>query len=103
MPKIVFVNKDGSKTEVNAKNGQTILDVAQDNNITDLIGACNGSCACGTCHVYIDEETLKKIEQPKEEEENVLDVVFDVKQNSRLACQVVVNDKMNNAVITIPE
>ena len=68
-----------------------------------FIGACGGSCACGSCHVYIDEETLKKIEPAKEEEEDVLDIVFNLKTNSRLACQVVVSGTMEGAIITIPE
>ena len=102
MPKITFIQKDGSKIEVNAEVGKTLLEVAEQNNI-ELIGACGGSCACGSCHVYIDEETLKKIESPKEDEENVLDVVFNIQPNSRLACQVVVSEEMDGAIITIPE
>lgn len=102
MPKIIFIQKDGIQVEVDAKNGQTLLDVAKENNI-DLMGACDGSCACGSCHVYIDEETLKKIEPPKDDEENVLDIVFDLQHNSRLACQVVVDEKMDGAIITIPK
>ena len=102
MPKITFIQKDGSKIEVNAEVGKTLLEVAEQNNI-ELIGACGGSCACGSCHVYIDEETLKKIEPAKEDEENVLDVVFNIQPNSRLACQVVVSEEMDGAIITIPE
>ena len=102
MPKITFIQRDGKRIEVDAKIGQTLLEVAEQNNI-ELIGACGGSCACGSCHVYIDEETLKKIESPKEDEENVLDVVFNIQPNSRLACQVVVSEEMDGAIITIPE
>lgn len=102
MPKITFIQRDGKRIEVDAKVGQTLLEVAEQNNI-ELVGACGGSCACGSCHVYIDEETLKKIEPPKEDEENVLDVVFNIQPNSRLACQVVVSEEMDGAIITIPE
>ena len=100
MVKMTFI-KDQQKIEVNAKIGQTLLEVARENNV-DLIGACDGNCACGSCHVYIDENTLKKITPAKEEEENVLDVVFNIKPNSRLACQVVVSEDLENAIITIP-
>ena len=101
MAKITFIQANGEKKIVNAENGKTLLDVAKENDI-NLTGACDGACACGTCHVYIDEQTLSKIEQPKEDEENVLDIVFNVQPNSRLACQVVVNDKIEGAIISIP-
>ena len=102
MAKITFIQADGEKKIVEAENGKTLLEVAKENDIA-LMGACDGACACGTCHVYIDEQTLSKIEKPKEDEENVLDIVFNVQQNSRLACQVVVSDEMDGAIITIPE
>ena len=102
MVAITFINKDKTEIKVDAKVGQTLLEVAKENNI-DLIGACDGNCACGSCHIYIDEETLKKIEPAKEDEDNVLDIVFNLQQNSRLACQVIVSEEMEGAVITIPE
>ncbi len=101
MVTITFIKGDVSK-KVDAEVGKTLLQVAEENNI-ELVGACGGSCACGSCHVYIDEETLKKIEPAQEEEEDVLDIVFDLKPNSRLACQVVVSEAMDGAIITIPE
>lgn len=102
MTKLTFIDKNKNQISVRAENGKSILDIAKENNI-DLMGACDGNCACGTCHVYIDEETLKKIEPATEDEENVLDIVFNLQQNSRLACQVIVNEKMEDAIITIPE
>ena len=102
MPKITFIQKNGLKKEIDATIGKTLLEVAKENDI-DLMGACDGMCACGSCHVYIDEDTLKKINPPKEEEENVLDVVFNLQENSRLAGQIVVSEDIDGAVITIPE
>ena len=101
MVAITFI-KGGVSKKVDAEVGKTLLQVAEENQI-ELVGACGGSCACGSCHVYIDEETLKKIEPAKEEEEDVLDIVFNLKTNSRLACQVVVSETMEGALITIPE
>lgn len=100
MAKITFIQVNGEKKIVNAKNGKTLLEIAKENDIA-LMGACDGACACGTCHVLIDEQTLSKIEKPQENEENVLDIVFNVQPNSRLACQVVVSEKMDGAIITI--
>ncbi len=101
MPKITFIQKDNSEIEVEAEIGKTLLDVIKENNI-NLIGACDGACACGTCHVLIDEETLSKIEPAKEDEENILDIVFGIQHNSRLACQVIITEQMEDAIITIP-
>lgn len=102
MPKITFIQNNGSKITINASVGKTLLDVAKDNNI-NLIGACDGSCACGSCHVLIDEKTLSKIKPATEDEENVLDIVFNVQSNSRLACQVIVCEEMDGAIVTIPK
>ena len=102
MAKITFIQANGEKKTVDAENGKTLLEIAKENNI-NLTGACDGACACGTCHVYIDEQTLSKMKTPKEDGENVLDIVFNVQPNSRLACQVVVGDEMDGAVVTIPE
>ena len=101
MPKITFIQKDNSEIEVKAEIGKTLLDIIKENNI-NLIGACDGACACGTCHVLIDEETLSKIEPAKEDEENILDIVFGIQHNSRLACQVIITEQMEDAIITIP-
>ena len=102
MTKLTFITKNEEKIEIDAENGKTILEVAEENNIP-LIGNCGGNCACGSCHIYIDEEHLNKIEKATEDEENVLDVVFNLQSNSRLACQIAVCDELDGAIITIPE
>lgn len=102
MVKIIFIQNDKTKIEVSANVGQTLLDVIKANSI-NVIGACDGACACGTCHVYIDDSTLKKIESASDDEKNVLDIVFNVQPNSRLACQIVITEEMDGMVVTIPE
>lgn len=99
MIKLKFISSEGEKV-VEANEGISILDVARTNGI-NLMGACEGACACGTCHIYIDEEHLAKIEKPSENEENVLDIVFNLQQNSRLACQVITCKELDGAVITV--
>ena len=99
---LTFIQQDGVKMQVsvNELSRVSLLEVAKNNNIA-IIGACDGACACGTCHVKIDKEHLSKIEKPKENEENVLDIVFNVEDNSRLACQVYVCKELDGATITI--
>ena len=102
MIKITFIQTDGVEKNISVDENEKIslLEVAKRNNI-EIMGACDGACACGTCHVKIDKEHLSKIEKPSENEENVLDIVFNVEDNSRLACQVKVCKELDGAIITI--
>ena len=99
---ITFIQTDGVKKSVSVNEDEKIslLEVAKQNNI-EIMGACDGACACGTCHIKIDKEHLSKIEKPSENEENVLDIVFNVEDNSRLACQVFACKELDGAIITI--
>lgn len=99
---LTFIQTDGERKNISIDENEhvSLLEVAKNNNI-DIIGACDGACACGTCHVKIDKEHLSKIEKPSENEENVLDIVFNVEDNSRLACQVKVCKELDGAIITI--
>ena len=99
---LTFIQTDGERKNISIDENEhiSLLEVAKNNNI-DIVGACDGACACGTCHVKIDKEHLSKIEKPSENEENVLDIVFNVEDNSRLACQVKVCKELDGAIITI--
>jgi ferredoxin len=92
---------DGKKKTVKARKGATILDVTRENDIL-LEGACEGSCACSTCHVIIDPKFYSKLEEPSEDEEDLLELAFGLTDTSRLGCQVRVNEKMNGMTVTIP-
>lgn len=101
MPRVVFTQKGRESVTINARIGQSLLDAARENDI-DLMGNCDGAMACGSCHVIIDDEWLSKIEKPCEQEEDVLDIVFGVTQNSRLGCQVFISDEIDGIVVQIP-
>lgn len=101
MPKITFVNKDGSETTIEARNGQTILEVAHQSEL-DLEGACEGSLACSTCHVIIDPTFYGKLKEASEEEEDMLDLAFGLTTTSRLGCQIVMNDQLDGIKVSIP-
>lgn len=101
MPKIIFVNKDGSEKVIEARNGQTILEVAHQDDLP-LEGACEGSLACSTCHVIVDPEFYSKLDPASEEEEDMLDLAFGLTQTSRLGCQIKVCDKLDGLKVTIP-
>lgn len=100
---ITFVDRDDDKTTVQAKVGDTLLDVAKDNDI-DLEGACEGTLACSTCHLVFDPEQYKKIklEPPSEEELDMLDLAYGLTDTSRLGCQIEVTEEMDGLVLKVP-
>lgn len=86
MGKIIYIDPEGAKTEVEAEPGKTLLEIAEDNDIK-LGSACGGVCACSSCHVYV-REGGDELEEMEDDEEDRLDMGFDVRPSSRLGCQV---------------
>lgn len=101
MPKMTFVNPDGSEVEVDAANGLSVLEIAHKNNI-DLEGACEGSLACSTCHVIVADDWFDKLNEPEEEEEDMLDLAFGLQQTSRLGCQIIMSDDLDGLKVKVP-
>ena len=103
MPTIKFIEHSGTKHEIDIPSGLTIMEGATKNKIPGIDADCGGACACATCHVYIDNVWLEKIPQKEDGEEDMLDFAFEVKDNSRLSCQVTVNDDLDGLIVNIPE
>ena len=101
MPKITFINKDGSEKTIKARNGQTILELAHQDDLP-LEGACEGSLACSTCHVIVDPEFYDQLDPASEEEEDMLDLAFGLTHTSRLGCQIKMTEKLDGLKVTIP-
>ena len=102
MPKIVFLSSDGSRNEVDAPAGWSILEVAREHDI-EMEGACEGSMACATCHVIVDPDWYAKLDSKSEEEEDMLDLAFGLQQTSRLGCQITITDELDGLVLRLPE
>jgi 2Fe-2S ferredoxin len=83
MPKMVFIERDGTQKEVEAPLGLSVLEIAHRNSV-DIEGACEGSLACSTCHVIVDGAWFGKLAKPTEDEEDMLDLAFDLQETSRL-------------------
>ena len=94
MGKIIVVDRDGLKHELKADEGLTIMEIIRDAGL-DIEAACGGCCACATCHIYIDEEWAFKLDKKNDDEESMLDQAFNLKQNSRLGCQIEYTEKIN--------
>ena len=101
MAKINFINKDGSISAVEAPVGLSVLEIAHKHDI-DLEGACDGSLACSTCHVIVDEKDINKLDPAKEEEEDMLDLAYGVTSNSRLGCQIIMTDELDGITVKLP-
>ena len=96
-----FKLQDGSIKAIDAPNGISLLEVAHKNDI-DLEGACEGSLACSTCHIIIDEEFFDKLPEASEDEEDMLDLAFGLSHTSRLGCQIIVTDEIDGITVSLP-
>lgn len=102
MPKVIFVLKDGTEKEIEAAEGLSLLEVAHKNDI-DLEGACEGSLACSTCHVVVDEKYYDMLDEPSEDEEDMLDLAFALTHTSRLGCQIKVSEDIDGIRVSLPQ
>ena len=101
MPKMTFIFADGHEKEVDAPNGISVLEIAHKNEIP-LEGACEGSLACSTCHVIVEEGFFDQLPEAKEEEEDMLDLAFGLTHTSRLGCQIIMNDGLDGLRFKLP-
>ncbi len=101
MPKMVFIERDGTRREVDAPLGLSVLEIAHKNRI-DIEGACEGSLACSTCHVVVDPEWYELLKEASEDEEDMLDLAFGLTATSRLGCQIIITEELDGLVVRLP-
>jgi 2Fe-2S ferredoxin len=101
MPKMVFIERDGGRREVEAPLGLSVLEVAHRHDI-DIEGACEGSLACSTCHVIIDPEWYELLKEATEDEEDMLDLAFNLSTTSRLGCQIIITEELDGLTVRLP-
>ncbi|HLJ19718.1 MAG TPA: ferredoxin family 2Fe-2S iron-sulfur cluster binding protein [Stellaceae bacterium] len=101
MPKMVFVEQNGTRREVEAPLGLSVLEIAHRNGI-DLEGACEGSLACSTCHVIVDPEWYDLLKEATEDEEDMLDLAFGLTRTSRLGCQIIITEELDGLTVSLP-
>ncbi|MHA1522874.1 MAG: 2Fe-2S iron-sulfur cluster-binding protein [Alphaproteobacteria bacterium] len=103
MAKITFIEHDGTAHEVEAQEGASVMESAIKNLVPGIEADCGGACACATCHVFVDAKWTAAVGGPSEMEEDMLDFAFDVRDNSRLSCQITVSEKLDGLVVRTPE
>ena len=102
MPKITYRTQDDKTNIIDVQNGLTVMEGAIQNDIPGMDADCGGGMSCATCHVYVDEEWLDKLSVKEDGEEDMLDMAFEQKKNSRLSCQLIVSDTLDGLVVNIP-
>jgi 2Fe-2S ferredoxin len=102
MPKITYIEHDGTSRTVEAEVGATVMEVALKNEVPGIVAECGGSCTCATCLVHVEEGWLDKVGERSPEEEDQLDFAFDVRPNSRLSCQIKVAEALDGLVVHTP-
>jgi 2Fe-2S ferredoxin len=102
MAKITFIQPDGAQDVVDAESGMTVMEAAKQNDVAGIEAECGGSCACATCHVYVDAAWRDKVGKAESMEEDMLDFAFDVREESRLSCQIRVTPDLDGLVVRVP-
>ncbi len=103
MAKIVYTNHQGNSKTIEVENGLSVMEGAIQNDIPGIDADCGGSMACATCHVYVEEKWLDKLSKAEEGENDMIDMAFEPKKNSRLSCQIIVSDELDGLEVTTPE
>lgn len=104
MPKITYIQHDGTEHIVNVDTGASVMEGAIDNDIDGIDAECGGCLSCATCHVYVDEQWVDKLAEPEDMETEMLDLTASEKQeSSRLSCQIEVTEELDGLIVRLPE
>ncbi len=103
MAKITYITHDNQNHTIDVQNGLSVMEGAVQNDIPGIDADCGGGMACATCHVYVNDEWFDKIPSKEDGEEDMLDMAFEPKKNSRLSCQIIVSDELDGLIISIPQ
>ena len=102
MPKMVFIETNGNRKEVDAPIGLSVMEIAHRHGV-DIEGACDGSLACSTCHVVVEPAWAEKLDEASEDEEDMLDLAFGLTETSRLGCQIIMCEAFDGLTVALPQ
>ena len=102
MPRITYLEDSGKSHTIEVSNGLSVMEGAVQNDIPGIDADCGGGMACATCHVYVKEDWLDKIPKKEDGEEDMLDMAYEPKKNSRLSCQLIVSDELDGLIVSTP-
>jgi 2Fe-2S ferredoxin len=101
MPRLIVVNTRGEEAVLEGQAGRSLMDVMRDNGVEDLQALCGGSCACATCHVWVDPAFMDRLPEMGSQESDMLDCVEERRENSRLSCQLRMNEALDGIRVTV--
>jgi len=102
MAKVTYIESSGNSRTIEIANGLSVMEGAVQNDIPGIDADCGGGMACATCHIYVNEEWFDKIPKKEDGEEDMLDMAFEPKKNSRLSCQIIVSDELEGLIVSTP-
>ena len=102
MPKITYIESSGKTKTIEVQKGLSVMEGAIQNNIPGIDADCGGGMACATCHVYVKEEWFNKLNKAEDSEQDMIDMAFEPKKNSRLSCQIIVTEELDGLIVTTP-
>lgn len=103
MPRITFVQPDGSRRTIESRIGRTAMEAARDNDIRGIRAECGGECSCSTCHCYVDTGWVDKLPLKKDDEAGLIEFAWEPTAASRLACQILLTEALDGLVLHVPE
>ena len=103
MPKVTFNDFQGNSKTIEIDNGLSVMEGAIQKDIPGIDADCGGSMACATCHIYVEDRWFDKIPKAEDAENDMIDMAFEPKKNSRLSCQIIVSDELDGLEVTTPE
>ncbi len=103
MPKVKYISHTGLEREVDVALGNSVAQGALDNLVAGIDAECGGFCSCATCHCYVDDTWLDKLEGATDVEKDMLEFTFDPKPSSRLSCQIIITAKLDGLIVHLPE
>jgi len=103
MPKITYIATDGTRSEVDARIGDSVMLTAVNNNVPGIVAECGGACSCATCHVHVDPDWYDKLPEPDDMEKDMLEFAVDPDETSRLSCQITVTEELDGLTVRTPE
>ena len=102
MPKITYIDVKGNSKTIDVENGLSVMEGAIQHDVPGIDADCGGSMACATCHVYVEDSWFNKLPKAEDAENDMIDMAYNPKKNSRLSCQIVVSDELDGLKVNIP-
>lgn len=103
MPRVIYVDSEGQRREVEVPVGSTVMEGAIDNDVAGIVAECGGACACATCHAYVADDWLAKLPPASDMEDAMLESARERRSNSRLTCQIEITDALDGLEVQVAD